>query len=197
MCGSMMLCHVNVIIVVLVGLIGMHKTGCSGETRLVLHVSSSCHELVNVMFGSVKKLKHCCRCGCQMSPRPQAAQQGLSPCAGTTHPPLHPSQHHPQQLLCWLRMTHSQHPHQGGRQGPARGLSRVPLPGGTHPPPYMWINATKIRCVYVRLPAYQLQLETMPCLVPSSYGEMHSTCKACSKTHMQQAAAQRHLAQVM
>jgi hypothetical protein len=27
--------------VVLVGLIGMHKTGCSGETRLVLHVPSS------------------------------------------------------------------------------------------------------------------------------------------------------------
>ena len=26
---------------VLVGLIGMHKTGCSGETRLVLHVPSS------------------------------------------------------------------------------------------------------------------------------------------------------------
>ena len=25
----------------LVGLIGMHKTGCSGETRLVLHVPSS------------------------------------------------------------------------------------------------------------------------------------------------------------
>ena len=27
--------------VVLLGLIGMHKTGCSGETRLVLHVPSS------------------------------------------------------------------------------------------------------------------------------------------------------------
>jgi len=27
--------------VVLVGLIGMHKSGCSGETRLVLHVPSS------------------------------------------------------------------------------------------------------------------------------------------------------------
>jgi len=27
--------------VVLVGLTGMHKTGCSGETRLVLHVPSS------------------------------------------------------------------------------------------------------------------------------------------------------------
>jgi len=33
--------YVIVKIVVLVGLIGMHKTGCSGETRLVLHVPSS------------------------------------------------------------------------------------------------------------------------------------------------------------
>ncbi len=38
---SMMLPYVIVKIVVLVGLIGMHKTGCSGETRLVLHVPSS------------------------------------------------------------------------------------------------------------------------------------------------------------
>ncbi len=136
MFGSMVLHHVIVKPCVLVGLIGMHKTGCSGETRLVLHVSSSsraCHYCV----WSVSKLKQCCRCGCQMSPRLQAAQQGLSPCAGTTHPPRHPPQHHPQQLLCWLQMTHSQHPHQGGRQGQVRGLSRGPLPGGTHPLPYM------------------------------------------------------------
>ncbi len=38
---SMMLHYVIVKTVVLVGLIGMHKTGCSGETRLVLHVPSS------------------------------------------------------------------------------------------------------------------------------------------------------------
>ncbi len=33
--------YVLVIPVVLAGLTGMHKTGCSGETRLVLHVPSS------------------------------------------------------------------------------------------------------------------------------------------------------------
>ena len=33
--------HVVVIIVVLVGFTGMHKTGFCGETRLVLHVPSS------------------------------------------------------------------------------------------------------------------------------------------------------------
>jgi len=38
---SMMLHYVIVKTFVLVGLIGMHKTGCSGETRLVLHVPSS------------------------------------------------------------------------------------------------------------------------------------------------------------
>jgi len=38
---SMMLHYVIVKTVILVGLIGMHKTGCSGETRLVLHVPSS------------------------------------------------------------------------------------------------------------------------------------------------------------
>jgi len=38
---SMMLHYVIVKTVVLVGLTGMHKTGCSGETRLVLHVPSS------------------------------------------------------------------------------------------------------------------------------------------------------------
>ena len=38
---SMMLHYVIVKTVVLVGLIGMHKTGCSGETRLVLHGPSS------------------------------------------------------------------------------------------------------------------------------------------------------------
>jgi len=38
---SMMLHYVIVKTVVLVGLIGMHKTGCSGETRPVLHVPSS------------------------------------------------------------------------------------------------------------------------------------------------------------
>jgi len=38
---SMMLHCVTVNIVVLVGLTGMHKTGCSGETRLALHVLSS------------------------------------------------------------------------------------------------------------------------------------------------------------
>ncbi len=37
----MMLHYVIVKIVVLVGLTGMHKTGCSGETRLVLHIPSS------------------------------------------------------------------------------------------------------------------------------------------------------------
>ncbi len=35
---SLMLRHVIVKTVVLKGLIGMHKTDCSGETRLVLHV---------------------------------------------------------------------------------------------------------------------------------------------------------------
>jgi len=39
--SKMMLHYVIVKTVVLVGLIGMHKTGCSGETRLVLHVPSS------------------------------------------------------------------------------------------------------------------------------------------------------------
>jgi len=38
---SMMLHYVTVNSVVYVGLTGMHKTGCSGETRLVLHVPSS------------------------------------------------------------------------------------------------------------------------------------------------------------
>ncbi len=38
---SMMLHYVIVKTAVLVGLTGMHKTGCSGETRLVLHVPSS------------------------------------------------------------------------------------------------------------------------------------------------------------
>jgi len=38
---SMMLHYVIVKTVKLVGLIGMHKTGCLGETRLVLHVPSS------------------------------------------------------------------------------------------------------------------------------------------------------------
>ena len=37
----MMLPHMTVRTVVLVGLIAMHKTGCSGKTRLVLHVHSS------------------------------------------------------------------------------------------------------------------------------------------------------------
>jgi len=37
----MMLHYVIVKIVVLVGLTGMHKTGCSGETRFVLHIPSS------------------------------------------------------------------------------------------------------------------------------------------------------------
>ncbi len=37
---SMMLHYVTVKTVVSVGLTGMHKTGCSGETRLVLHVPS-------------------------------------------------------------------------------------------------------------------------------------------------------------
>ncbi len=37
---SMMLHYVIVKTVVLVGLTGMHKTGCSGETRLGLHVPS-------------------------------------------------------------------------------------------------------------------------------------------------------------
>ena len=38
---SMMLHHVFVKNVVLAGLVGLHKTGCSGETKLVLHVPSS------------------------------------------------------------------------------------------------------------------------------------------------------------
>ncbi len=38
---SMMLHYVTVKTVILVGLTGMHKTGCSGETRLVLHIPSS------------------------------------------------------------------------------------------------------------------------------------------------------------
>jgi len=38
---SMMLHYVIVKTIVLVGLIGMHKTGCSGETRLVLHIPRS------------------------------------------------------------------------------------------------------------------------------------------------------------
>ncbi len=38
---SMMLPYVTVKTVVLVGLTGMHKTGCSGETRIVLHIPSS------------------------------------------------------------------------------------------------------------------------------------------------------------
>ncbi len=38
---SMMLRYVIVKTVELVGLIGMHKTGCFGETRLVLYVPSS------------------------------------------------------------------------------------------------------------------------------------------------------------
>ncbi len=38
---SMMLHYVTVKTVVLVGLTGTHNTGCSGETRLVLHVPSS------------------------------------------------------------------------------------------------------------------------------------------------------------
>jgi hypothetical protein len=38
---SMMLHYVIVKTVILVALSGMRKTGCSGETRLVLHVPSS------------------------------------------------------------------------------------------------------------------------------------------------------------
>ena len=38
---SMMLHYVIVKTVEVIGLAGMHKTGCSGETRLVLHVPSS------------------------------------------------------------------------------------------------------------------------------------------------------------
>ncbi len=38
---SMMLHYVIVKTVELVGLVRMHKTGCSGETRLVLHVPSA------------------------------------------------------------------------------------------------------------------------------------------------------------
>ncbi len=38
---SMMLCYVIVKTVVLVGLMGLLETGCSEETRLVLHVLSS------------------------------------------------------------------------------------------------------------------------------------------------------------
>jgi len=38
---SMVLHYMAVNTVILVGLTGMHKTGCSGETRLVLHVPSS------------------------------------------------------------------------------------------------------------------------------------------------------------
>jgi len=44
----MMLHYVIVKTVVLVGLIGMHKTGCSGETRLVLHVPH--HELESIII---------------------------------------------------------------------------------------------------------------------------------------------------
>jgi len=36
-----MLHYVFVRLVVLVGVIGIHKTGCSGETRLVPHIPSS------------------------------------------------------------------------------------------------------------------------------------------------------------
>ena len=39
--SSVMLHYVIVNTVVLIGLMGMHKTGCSGETRLVLHVPGS------------------------------------------------------------------------------------------------------------------------------------------------------------
>ena len=45
---SMMLHHVIVKTVVLVGLTGMHKTGCSGETRLVLQYLAH-HVLENVL----------------------------------------------------------------------------------------------------------------------------------------------------
>ncbi len=38
---SMMLHYMIVNIAVLVGLFGTHKTGCSGEARLVLHIPSS------------------------------------------------------------------------------------------------------------------------------------------------------------
>jgi len=38
---SMMLHYVTVNIVVSVGLPGIHKTGCSGETKFVLHIPSS------------------------------------------------------------------------------------------------------------------------------------------------------------
>ena len=38
---AMMLYYVTVKVVVIVGFVGMRKTGCSGETRLVLHIPSS------------------------------------------------------------------------------------------------------------------------------------------------------------
>ncbi len=38
---SMMLRHVTVKTVALISHIGMHRRGCSGETRFVLHVPSS------------------------------------------------------------------------------------------------------------------------------------------------------------
>ncbi len=45
---SKMLHYVIVKNVVILGLIGMHKTGCSGETRLVLHVLAH-HEPESVL----------------------------------------------------------------------------------------------------------------------------------------------------
>ena len=39
--SMLMLHYVIVKSVILLGLIGMHKIGCSGETRLVLHIPSS------------------------------------------------------------------------------------------------------------------------------------------------------------
>jgi len=45
---SMMLHYVIVKTVVLVGLIEMHKTGCSGETRLVTYLAH--HELESVLI---------------------------------------------------------------------------------------------------------------------------------------------------
>ncbi len=49
---SMIEHYVSVKNVVLVGLTGMHRTGCSGEARLVLHILPR-HELENVKLSMV------------------------------------------------------------------------------------------------------------------------------------------------
>lgn len=84
----------------------------------------------------------------------------------------------------------------GRHAGTGAGTQQGP-PSWWDPPPTIHADKRYKDQVCVCLPAYQLQLETMPWLVPSSSDGTQSGCKACSKLYMQPTPAQRHLAQTL